>query len=63
MGDPLEDAQQQADGAFERTARLRKVFLEGGVREYIQQIADEHRRKIGGRAGAPGSSRETEDSG
>ena len=63
MDDPLEIAKQQADEAFERTTRLRTVFLEGGVRKYIQQIADEHRRKIGGGTGASGPSREAENSG
>ena len=62
MEDPLDVAQQQADEALERTVRLRHVFLEQGLQEYIREIADEYRRKVGGRAGAPEGDRENQDS-
>ena len=64
MEDPLEIAQQQADEAIERTTRLRKVFLSQGVQQYIREIVNEHKqRQVGGSAGAPSPSRETENSG
>ena len=47
MEDPLDKAQRQADEALERTVRLRRMFLEQGVQRYVQEIADEHRRKEG----------------
>ena len=62
MDDPLEIAQKQADEAFERTTRLRRVFLEQGVQQYILEIADEYRRKVGGGAGTPEGDRENSDS-
>ena len=62
MDDPLEIAQQQADDAVRKTNRLRSVFLERGVREYIREIANEYRRKVGGGSGAPEGDRENQDS-
>jgi len=61
---PLEIAQQQADEAFERTDRLRNVFLEQGVQKYVEAILDEHRkqREVRGGAGAPEGDRENQDS-
>ena len=56
--DPLEEAQRQANEASDRNRRLRSVFLERGVAQYIQEIADEHRRKIGGGARPPQGDRE-----
>lgn len=64
MEDPLDAAQRQADEALERTNRLRRVFLEQGVQEYIQEIVNEHKqqREIGGGPGAPQGDRENSDS-
>lgn len=64
MDDPLEIAQQQADEALERTTRLRRVFLEQGVQEYIQEIVNEHKqqREVGGGARTPEGDRENQDS-
>jgi len=62
MEDPLEVAQQQSDEALERTNRLRSVFIEKGVREYIREIANEYRRKISGGSGAPEEGRSSENS-
>jgi len=59
MDDPLEIAQQQADEALERTTRLRRVFLEQGVQQYIREIVNEHKqREVGGGAGASQVDRE-----
>ena len=63
MEDPLEIAQQQADEAVERTTRLRKVFLNQGVQQYIREIVNEHKqREVGGGAGASEGNRENSDS-
>ena len=61
MEDPLERAQRQAEEAMERTVRLRSVFLEQGVRRYVQEIADEHRRKVGGGDRSPEGTIEDQD--
>ena len=63
MDDPLEIAQQQADEALERTTRLRRVFFEQGVQQYIREIVNEHKqREVGGGARTPEGDRENQDS-
>ena len=60
---PLEVAQEQSTISFERMARLRRAFREGGVEAFLKEIRDEHRkREDGGSGRSPEGTIEDQDS-